>query len=127
MKNKKIHINETTTTSTGGRGSYVTPLLPGLREFDDESLQPFNIPVSKYNDAMLAYDSYDGKMSTPKKNIKKIEKKSKKISDYIKNHPVQNDDDGDIINRYPGKKTKIVKLTESDLVNLIKRIINESK
>jgi len=114
MNNNKIHINESTNTSSGSRGSYVTPLSPGVREFDKSDLEPFTIPVSKYINAMLEYDSYDGKMDTPKKKIKKIESKSKRISDYLKNHPELNDDEGGVINQFPGKKNKIVPLKEMD-------------
>ena len=105
MKNHKINIKETT-SSSGSRGSYSSPLVPGVREFDDVNLEPFTIPVSKYNNAMLEYDSYDGKMSTPKKKIKKIEAKSKKMSDYIKKHPELNDDDGGVVNQFPNKNKK---------------------
>jgi hypothetical protein len=116
MKNNKIHINEATSDSGGSRGSYISPLQMGVREFKDIDMQPYTIPVSKYNDAMLEYDSYDGKMSLPKKEINKIEKKAKKTSDYIKNHPYStfSDEDGNIINQYPGKKTKIVPIKEAD-------------
>lgn len=105
MKNYKININETT-SSNGSRGSFSSPLVPGVREFDDVNLEPFTIPVSKYNNAMLEYDSYDGKMDTPKKKIKKIEDKSKKMSDYIKKHPQLNDDDGGVVNQFPNKNKK---------------------
>ena len=37
MKNDKIHINETTSTSSGGRGLYIAPLQPGLRPFKKDS------------------------------------------------------------------------------------------
>jgi hypothetical protein len=92
-------IKESTSVG-GGRGSYVGPLQLGTKEFDKTALQPFNIPVSKYNDAMLAYDSYDGKMSLPKKQIKNLERKAKKVSDYLKKHPelTTSDDDGNNIN-----------------------------
>jgi hypothetical protein len=93
-------IKESTSVGGGGRGSYVGPLQLGTKEFDKTDLQPFNIPVSKYNDAMLAYDSYDGKMSLPKKQIKNLERKAKKVSDYLKKHPelTTSDDDGNNIN-----------------------------
>ena len=92
-------IKESTSVG-GGRGSYVGPLQLGTKEFDKTDLQPFNIPVSKYNDAMLSYDSYDGKMSLPKKQIKNLERKAKKVSDYLKKHPelTTSDDDGNNIN-----------------------------
>ena len=79
---KKI-LNEATSDSNGARGSYVVPLRPGLKEFDKSQLKPFDIPVSKYNNPQLAYDSYDGEMKTQKKEIKNLENKTKK-------QPVQN-------------------------------------
>jgi hypothetical protein len=116
MKNHKIHINEATSDSSGGRGSYIAPLQMGVREFKDIDMQPYTIPVSKYNDAMLEFDSYDGKMSLPKKEINRIEKKAKKVSDYIKNHPYTtfSDEDGNVINQYPGNKKNIVPIKEAD-------------
>jgi hypothetical protein len=48
MKNNKIHINEATTTNTGGRGSYIVPLEPGLRKFKKDTLAPFTDSVSDY-------------------------------------------------------------------------------
>jgi hypothetical protein len=66
--------------------------------FDKTTLEPYTIPVSKYNDALLAYDSYDGTMDEPKKVIKKVESNAKKISVDFKNHPVGNDEDGGVLN-----------------------------
>ena len=43
--------------------------LPGTLE---DKLGPFTIPVSDYDSPELEYDSYDGKMDTPKKKIKSI-------------------------------------------------------
>ena len=57
---KKV-LKEATTTS-GSRGSYVAPLLPGERYFKPNVLAPFTIADSKYKSPDLAYDSYDGKM-----------------------------------------------------------------
>ena len=98
MKNNKIHISEATGTSSGSRGSYNAPLSIGIRLFNKQAMQPYYVPTSEYDDAMLAYDSYDGKMSTPKKDINKIEKLARKISKKIKDNPIANDDDGDILN-----------------------------
>lgn len=97
-------LKEATGTGGGGRGSYVLPVQPGVKLFDKSQLAPFTVEVSKYNDAKLEYDSYDGQMDTPKKQIKKLEDRAEKISKYKKEHPIQNDDDGDIINRYSGTK-----------------------
>lgn len=109
MKNNKIHINESTSDG-GGRGSYIAPMQPGIRIFKKSDMQPFNISVSKYDNAMLEYDSYDGSMDEPKKQIKKIESKAKKISKYMEKHPnlTAGDEDGNNINQNPGKKLKIV-------------------
>jgi hypothetical protein len=94
------------TSDSGSRGSYLVPMRPGLRKFDKSQLTPFDIPVSKYDSPLLAFDSYDGKMDETKKQIKKIEKKAEKSSKYAKNHPIANDDDGDNINPFPSKLTE---------------------
>ena len=122
---KKI-LNEATSTSTGSRGSYIAPLAPGIREFDDSQNQPFTTQVSKYDSPFLEYDSYDGSMKTPKKQIKKIEKKAKKVTDYIKYHPNStfSDEDGNPINQFPGKNKKIVPIKE--WVNLDDITLNET-
>jgi hypothetical protein len=111
----KQELIKEATSDSGGRGSYVGPMRPGIKEFDKTALQPFNVPVSKYNDAMLAYDSYDGKMSLPKKQTSKIERKAKKESDYLKKHPnlTLSDDDGNNINQTHGYKKKIVPIKEA--------------
>ena len=110
-KNNKKQIKEA--TSTGGSGSVRVPLSPGVRLFNKEQLQPFTIPTSKYDSAELAFDSYDGEMSTSKSKISKIEKESRKIAKYVKKHPEQNDEDGGVINQTPGKGKKIVPIEEN--------------
>ena len=67
QKIKEI-IKEATSTS-GSRGSYVGPLQIGIRLFEKNKLGPFTIPVSDYDSPELEYDSYDGKMNTPKIQI----------------------------------------------------------
>lgn len=99
-------INESTSDSSSGRGSYVAPIMPGFRKFKKSQLSPFETSVSKYDSSDLAYDSYDGTMETPKSKIKKLEKQAKKISKYVSDHFVGNDDDGDILNNNPGFKNK---------------------
>ena len=94
------------TSDGGGRGSYVAPLRSGIRIFDKSQLDPFNIPVSKYNSPLLSFDSYDGKLDTTKKQTKKIENIAKKSSKYAKNNPEMNDDDGGVINPTLGKNLK---------------------
>jgi hypothetical protein len=109
---KKV-LKEATSTS-GSRGSFIAPLLPGERYFKPNVLAPFTVADSKYKSPDLAYDSYDGKMERNKKQIGKEEKIANKIYNYIKNHPnaTLSDGDGNPINRYPGKKTKIVPIKE---------------
>jgi len=106
-------LNEATTTG-GSRGSFVAPLLPGERYFKPNTLAPFNIDVSKYVSPELSYDSYDGKMTYTKKTISKKEKLAKKIQNYIKTHPnsTSGDEEGNPINQYLGKNTKIVPIKE---------------
>jgi hypothetical protein len=113
-KNNKIHIKEATSDS-GGRGSYISPLQPSIRIFKKSQMGPFTEPVSKYKSPSLEFDSYDGKMSTPKKDIKKIEKKAEKSSNYMKKHPnlFVSDEDGNNINQTPGKGKKIVPIEEN--------------
>ncbi len=110
---KKV-LSEATSDSSGGRGSYVAPLQIGVRIFKDSQNGPFTIPVSKYDSPMLEFDSYDGSMDETKKQIKKIESKAKKVTNYIKKHPNStfSDDDGNNINPTPGKKLKIVPVNE---------------
>lgn len=104
ISDKRIkEIIQETTSEMGSRGSYIVPLRPGIRSFDNSQLGPFTERVSNYDSPYLEYDSYDGKMDTPKNKIKKIESKAKKSTEYAKKHPVLNDDDGDIINRFSNK------------------------
>jgi hypothetical protein len=110
MKNNKIHISEATSTSSGSRGSYNAPLSIGIRLFNKQAMQPYYVPTSEYDDAMLAYDSYDGEMSTPKKVINKIEKLARKIAKKVKDNPVLNDDDGDILNNKLGKVNEWIEI-----------------
>jgi hypothetical protein len=110
---KKV-LREATSDSGGSRGSYIAPLMPGIRKFKNSEMDPFTIPVSKYDSPMLEFDSYDGKMDETKKQIKKIESKAEKVTNYIKNHPYStfSDDDGNNINQTPGKNKKIVPIKE---------------
>jgi hypothetical protein len=112
----KKPIREATGDSGGGRGSFIGPLVPGVRKFNKTSLEPFTTPVSKYNNAMLEYDSYDGSMDETKKQIKKIEGTAKRITNYLKKHPnlTTSDDDGNVINQTPGRKSKVVPIKEGD-------------
>lgn len=118
---KKI-LKEATSTSTGSRGSYVAPLLPGERYFKPNVLAPFTVADSKYKSPDLQYDSYDGKMERSKKQMGKEEKIADKIYNYIKNHPQAtfSDTEGNPINQFPGKNKNIVPIKEwVELENII--------
>ena len=83
MNSKKKHISEATSSSSGSRGSYIAPLQPGLRPFKKDSLAPFTDELSNYDSPLLQYDSYDGKMDERINQIKDIEKKAKKVTNFI--------------------------------------------
>jgi predicted ribonuclease toxin of YeeF-YezG toxin-antitoxin module len=112
------NLNEATVTSSSS-GKYQAPLSPGIREFDKQEMQPFYIPTSKYDDAELAYDGYDGKMSTPKNKIKKMETNARKISNYIKKHPNVSDDDGNNLNSSNGP------IKNENMRDVIKNVLRE--
>ena len=140
MNSKKKHISEATSDSSGSRGSYIAPLQLGLRPFKKNTLSPFTDEISDYDSPLLQYDSYDGKMDLRRSQIKKIESQAKKVTDYIKKHPEStfSDEDGNVINQYPKGKNKkgivpikenynkkIIRLSENQLLKIIKEIIKE--
>jgi len=123
MLNKLIKkILKESTGSGNSSGTFSPPLQPGIKIFDKSSLTPFEIPVSKYNNAELQFDSYDGEIDTPKNKIKKMENNSKKISNKNKKNPVNNDEDGGIINALSNPKSKKIKF---DTVSSPYKTINE--
>ena len=125
LNKDKNSIKEATSTSTNTKGAFVPPLQPGIRYFKKNTSGPFEIPVSKYKSPDLEYDSYDGNMERTKEERKKEEKIAKKIFNKIKNNPYStfSDEDGNVINQYPGKKLKIVPVNE--WVKLDKIPLNE--
>ena len=62
----KKSINEATTS--GGSGHFKNPINLAPRIWDEDNMGPFTIPVSKYLNPELAYDSYDGEIN----NIPKV-------------------------------------------------------
>ena len=108
-------INEATVSSASGKYSNI-PLVPGERLFNKQQTQPFYVPTSEYDSAELAYDSYDGEMSTPKKQIKKKEKMARKVSKYIKDHPTLSDDDGNILDGPLNLKEEWIEITDDLIV-----------
>ena len=107
MKNYNLikRVIKEATSEKSSRGSYVSPLLPGYREFQKNQNAPFTEFVTQWDDAMLDHDSLDGKMSTKKSEIKKRAKRAEKIAKYIKNNPdaFTFADDGGVMNGIPGK------------------------
>ena len=93
-------------------GYYTGPLTMGEIDWEKSALGPFTKKVSNFFNADLQYDSYDGTLDSHKKDSKKLETKSKRISKYNKKHPQANDEDGGIINQTPGKGKKIVPIKE---------------
>ncbi len=105
-------------------GYYNGPLTMGEIDWEDSAMGPFTNKVSKFFNADLEYDSYDGSLDSHKKNRKKLEAKSRKISKYNKTHKTLNDDDGNPINPTPGKGKKIVPIV-GEWVELDKIPLNE--
>jgi len=116
MNIKKI-LGELTSSRYGGY--YNGPLTMGEVDWDEEELGPFTNKVSDFYNADLAYDSYDGSMDSHIINSKKLESKSRKMSKYNKKHPIENDEDGGIINQTPGKGKNIVPINEWVDLNMI--------
>ncbi len=108
---KKSNITET--TSTLGSGTYRAPLKPGFRLWDGETLKPFTEKLNGYENAEIYVDSLDGNITT--KNVEEKERKSKKIAQYDKKHPIQNDDDGDNLNNDKTKPELIKRLFKSNI------------
>ena len=104
------------TSESGTRGSYVLPMQPGFRIFDKSQLGPFTEEVSDFQNAELYADSLDGNMDESEHEIRKMEDIARKIAKFKKNHPIQNDDDGDNINPYPSKVNEWIEVTD-DLLN----------
>jgi hypothetical protein len=118
-------------TSSRYAGYYSGPLTMGEIDWEDKTMGPFTKKVSKYYNSELEYDSYYGSLDSHKKNRKKLEAKSKKISKYNKTHKGFNDEDGNPINATPGKGKSIVpievkgKNKVSETVDLFSIPLNE--
>ncbi len=105
-------------------GYYSGPLTMGEIDWEDSSLGPFTDKVSNFFNAELQHDSYDGSLQSHKKDRKKLESKSKKISKYHKKHPQLSDEEGGPINATPGKGKKIVPIV-GEWIELDKIPLNE--
>jgi hypothetical protein len=102
---------------------YNGPLTMGEIDWQDQEVGPYTKKVSKFFNADLEYDSYDGTLDSHRKNTKSLESKSRKISNNNRKNRELNDDDGGIINQTPGKGKKIVPVNE--WVDLYKIPLNE--
>jgi hypothetical protein len=108
-------LTEATSTSSGSRGSFIPPLQPGLKPFEKQTLDPYNISVSDYKNPLVQYDSYDKDWDLRKNQIKDLEKIARKVQKGMKKHPEMStsDEDGNPINQYmldgmiPNKKEKV--------------------
>jgi hypothetical protein len=82
---KKI-LTEITAARNSGTNYYAPPISPGFTEFKKSQLGPFDISVTPYNSPELEHDAMDGKMSTPKKKIGRIEKRAVNGAKHIENN-----------------------------------------
>jgi len=87
-------------TDSNSSGSFRTPINFAPLDWGKEPLEPFNIPVSKYLNPTLAYDSYDGHIEISKEKADKIERLTKKLSRKASETFTQNDDDGNPLNGF---------------------------
>jgi hypothetical protein len=99
VKITKKQIQEA--TGSGGTGRYKVPLNMAPQTWNKGTMEPFDIPVSKFVNPELAYDSYDGSMDDYSKNeINKLEKKAIKMAKIAKDNFSQNDEGGNPFNGY---------------------------
>jgi len=99
-------VNEATVTSVSG--SFRVPLRPGLKLWDKNTLEPFTQPLNHFDNAEIYVDSLDGNIDT--KGVKRKEKIAKKVSEYDKKHPIQNDNEGGNLNDNPINKKLLKKV-----------------
>ena len=121
VKKLKQEILKEATTDKNSSGSYISPLLPGLRDFGKKINKPFTEYINDFDSAYLDYDSLDGKLSVNNQEAKKIEKKAEKITNFVMRNPEKFAwaDDAGIINGFPKRNTdaKPVKLTSKGTIS----------
>ena len=130
---RKRQVSEA--TSSGAVGKYRIPLNLAAQIWQRDSLAPYDIPVSDYMSADLAYDSYDGKMERTPQQIKKEEQRAEKLAKIAKNSFQQNDADGNPFNGYnpaevsqPGTPEyikKIAHLPKKDYEPVLEQMLKE--
>jgi hypothetical protein len=96
------------TDSSSSAGAFNVPFRTGLRLWDKKTIAPYTEPLDGYNNAELYVDALDGNIDT--KNVKNVENKSLKSSKFYKNHPSDNDDDGNNLNDNPFNEKLIKKI-----------------
>ena len=122
-------------SSIKDRGSYISPLMPGMREFEPNINAPFIKYATEWDDPLLDYDSLDGEMSTKKSVAIKLEKRADKIKKYMETHPDSFAwaDEGGVLNSIPGQNTDAKKIknynpkkTTVSASGLTKKKVNEA-
>jgi hypothetical protein len=115
MKNNKIHIvpiKEADTSTSAGE--YTGPIELGMKKWDSNHLGPF----TEFVDSEVNHKEVK---STTKNNVKKVVgvwEKNKEGSYDVDTHNVHTTKENK-------SKKKIVRLSERDLIQIIKEIINE--
>jgi hypothetical protein len=120
----QTRISEATTTSKVG-GSYVGPMQPGARIFKKKELGPFIVPTSIFDNAELAYDSYDGELDVSKEVAERKERIARAIAKYNLEHPQDTDEDGNPLDVSGNKSYMAVPMNESNLRKTIKKVLKE--
>lgn len=130
---KKKQIKEASTSGVVGNYRIPVNLAPAI--WQEDSLAPFDIPVSQYMSADLAYDSYDGKMERTPQQIKKETKRAEKLAKMGKKLFQQNDEEGNPFNGYnpqevqepgtPDYIKKIANLPKKDYEPVLEQIMRE--
>jgi len=98
MINRKLYE----ATSAGSSGKFKVPVVLAPQKWMDDQLGPFTEPVYQYTNAELAYEEADGDYKESPEKRKKIENRTKKMSDasmYLKKFYMgQNDEEGSAVN-----------------------------
>ena len=93
---KKNRISEA--TGSGSSGNFRVPIVLAPQDWKQNQLAPFNTPVYQYTNAELAYEEADGDFKETPEERKRMENKTKKLSNidmYLKQfYTGQNDEDG---------------------------------
>ena len=130
---RKRQVSEA--TSSGSVGKYKIPLNLAPAIWQRDSVAPYDIPVSDYISADLAYDSYDGHMERTPSQIKKEEGIAKLKAKIGKASFEQNDDEGNPFNGYnpsevnipgtPDYIKKIANLPKKDYQPVLEQMLKE--